>query len=272
MPGAPSYPFTQWVQDPVSQLMTALGGYWGEVRPFALTSGFQFRPAEQDSPNSKAAQLKPATYKNLPSFNAVRQWGRETRLDPTGKIVQPPPADDAFFVAQFWAYDATANLCAPARFYNQIALAVLNHIGASGSDGYANIDVNALPDVARYFALVNIALADAAVAGWDAKFHFQFPRPVTYIRANDAVNSAKPPEDPAVRWFPVGGQNTNSDQPFNVTPPFPAYPSGHAVFGGALFGTLRQFLKPAAVFKFRSDEFNGKNKDVFNYIRCSAED
>ena len=49
------------------------------------------------------------------------------------------------------------------------------------------------------------------------------------------------------RWeFPVGAQVTNSDQTFNISPPFPAYPSGHATFGGAVFGLLRQFVKPSS--------------------------
>jgi hypothetical protein len=114
--------------------------------------------------------------------------------------------------------------------------------------------------------MLNIAMADAAIAAWDAKYHFQFPRPVTYIRAFEATKGAR------TKWFPVGAQITNSDQTFNITPPFPSYPSGHAVFGGALFGTLRQFMKPTVQFSFLSDEFNGRNKDVFNYVRCSSPD
>jgi hypothetical protein len=271
LPGAATYPYLQWLQDPVSQFTTALGGYWGQVRPFAMTSGFQFRPTEQESPVAKVLQLTPATYKNLDSYNAVRMFGREARLDATGKI-QPPSLEDGIFIAQFWAYDATANLCAPARLYNQIAAHVLDRLEKSPADGYGNFDANSITDIARFYALVNIAMADAAMAAWDAKFYFQFPRPVTYIRANDEATAMKPPGEAASKWFPLGAQVTNSDQPFNITPPFPSYPSGHAVFGGTLFGTLRQFVKPATKFMFKSDEFNGKNKDVYNYIRCSPED
>lgn len=267
-PGDANYAFTQWQRDPVSALDTALGGYWGQIRPLVLSSGFQFRPPENNAP---AALFEKAAGNptSLPSYNAVYKWGRETRLDPMAKITQPPPAGDGFFLAQFWAYDATANLCAPPRLYNQIAASVLYHIEQTPGDAHKDVvDVNSVTDVARFYALVNIAMADAAIAAWDSKFHFQFPRPVTYIRAYEE----KLKGIMTTKWFPVGAQITNSDQTYNITPPFPAYPSGHATFGGALFGILRQFIKPNAGFDFLSDEFNGKNKDVFNYIRCFRPD
>ena len=269
------FAFTQWQQDPVSQLATALGGYWGNVKPFALTSGFQFRPAETESPALRIPKdgAGKLLYRDLPSYNVIAQLGRETRLDPSGQAIQPPISGDGFFVAQLWAYDGTANVCAPARLYNQIAAAVLDHIEKNPGDGYANaINVKSITDVARFYALVNLAMADAAVAAWDAKYHFQFPRPITYIRAVDEKEMAAQNKPVNSKWFPVGAQNTNSDQPFNITPPFPSYPSGHAVFGGALFGILRQFIKPDSQFSFLSDEFNGRNKDVFNYVRCSDQD
>jgi membrane-associated phospholipid phosphatase len=270
-PGGADYPFVQWQVDPVSSLMTALGGYWGEVKPFALTSGFQFRIAEKDSPAALVAQLNGA-YDKLASYTAVKKDGRETRLDAAGKITQPPLGSDGFFIAQFWAYDATANLCAPSRLYNQVAGAALEKIEKNPADGYGVVDVSSITDVARFYALLNVAMADAAIAAWDSKYHFQFPRPVTYIRADDELAAAKMNKPVTTKWFPVGAQVTNSDQPFNISPPFPAYPSGHAVFGGSLFGSLRQFVKPTVTFKFKSDEFNGKNKDVFNYVRCSPDD
>src|SRR5262249_32743236 len=75
-PGDAKYPFTQWQIDPVSGFVTALGGYWGAVRPFTLNSGFQFRPSETQSPAGRVSRA-PAPDK-LPSYNAVYQFGRET--------------------------------------------------------------------------------------------------------------------------------------------------------------------------------------------------
>ena len=48
----------------------------------------------------------------------------------------------------------------------------------------------------------------------------------------------------------------------NFTPPFPAYPSGHAAFGGALFQTLRNFYGTDEIpFTFVSDELDGRTRD-----------
>jgi hypothetical protein len=263
VPGGSDYPYVQWTRDPISSLATALGGYWGTVKPFAMTSGFQFRPDE----NILAAK-QPATWDKLPSYKAVRDWGRDPRINPIPANDPNAPPKHGLLLAQFWAYDGTANLCAPARLYNQIALSVLAQLESKPDDGYRAIDLDSTVELARYFALINLAMADAAVAAWDAKYHFQYPRPVTYIRAFEEKSGN--PSNP--KWLPVGAQVTNSDQPYNITPPFPSYPSGHAVFGGAVFGMLRQFIKPEIVFQFQSDEFNGKNKDALNYIRCSNED
>ena len=54
----------------------------------------------------------------------------------------------------------------------------------------------------------------------------------------------------------------------NFTPPFPAYPSGHAGFGGALFQTLRRFYRTDGIaFTFVSDEFNGVTRDNEGNVR-----
>ena len=54
----------------------------------------------------------------------------------------------------------------------------------------------------------------------------------------------------------------------NFTPPFPAYPSGHAGFGGALFETLRLFYgRDDIAFTFISDEFNGVTSDNEGNVR-----
>ena len=58
-------------------------------------------------------------------------------------------------------------------------------------------------------------------------------------------------------FMPLGAPASNLVGP-NFTPPFPAYPSGHACFGGALFQTLRRFYGTDHVrFTFVSDEYNG---------------
>ena len=68
-------------------------------------------------------------------------------------------------------------------------------------------------------------------------------------------------------FTPLGAPASNLNGP-NFTPPFPAYPSGHAGFGGALFQTLRRFYGTDAIaFTFVSDEFNGTTKDHNGNVR-----
>src|SRR5436190_12920969 len=67
--------------------------------------------------------------------------------------------------------------------------------------------------------------------------------------------------------MPLGAPASNLQGP-NFTPPFPAYPSGHAGFGAALFETLRRFYGTDAIaFTFVSDEFNGVTRDREGNVR-----
>ena len=256
------FPTSQWQIDPVSKLNIALGGFWADVTPMASASSFQHRPPEAKSPVRLYGGKPVDTWDSYP---ALESYAGEYRLNSKG-LSNPDSPDprDGFFVAQFWAYDATAGLCAPGRLFNQIAQRVLQTLTNAPADiRPGSIDVNRVEDVARFFAVANIAMNDAAIAAWDSKYYFQFPRPVTAIRSLH-------PESPTL-WFPLGAQVSNSEGGLNITPPFPAYPSGHATLGGALFGVLRQYVNDPGnfTFKFRSDEFNGHNKDVYNYVRCA---
>ena len=93
-------------------------------------------------------------------------------------------------------------------------------------------------DLARLLALVNVAMADAGIAIWESKYHYQFWRPVTGIREADAGTGPTGPGDgnprPSATRLHAAGRAGQQPQGPNFTPPFPAYPSGHAAFGGAL--------------------------------------
>jgi membrane-associated phospholipid phosphatase len=259
--GDGTYSWVQWQQDPVSGLNLALGARWNQVKPFALDSAAQFRLQDNESAVIRwgLTQKKPEQW---PSYSTVEQIGGDHRLNSPRGASAPinPKYPDLYYIAKFWAYDATAGLCAPIREYNQIADAIL-----------PKLNLTDVTDIARYYSLLNIAMADAAIAAWDSKYYFQVARPVTAIRYQESQDptATKYPE----LWFPLGAQVTNSTQPYNITPPFPAYPSGHATFGGAFFGVLRAFLRDKdQEFRFQSDEFNGVNKDVYNFIRCKDGD
>ena len=235
-----------WRQDPISQSPVALGARWGEVRPFVLRSGDQFRAPEPPPLESEAYAV---------AYAEVAALGGDGVVTPTLRSAEQTE------IGTYWAYDGTPSLCAPPRLYNQIALVIADrrHTGEV--------------ELARLLALVNVAMADAGIAIWESKYHYQYWRPVTGIReadpgtgptlagdGNDATLG-----DPS--FSPLGAPASNLTGP-NFTPPFPAYPSGHAGFGGALFQTLRRFYRTDAIaFTFVSDEFNGETLDNQGNVR-----
>jgi membrane-associated phospholipid phosphatase len=236
--GEPGFPLNTtpglWTPDPVSRLTVALGGRWSEVAPFAVPSASSFRPPPPPP-------LTDDVY--VRAYNEVKRLGGDGARTPTER------PDDQTRAGIFWAYDGTAFLCAPPRLYNQIVRKVVLSNVAAGRRPK-------LVDYARLVTLVNIAMGDAAISAWEAKYHYQYWRPVTGIRAGALDN--RPDTEPDLTWTPLGSPATNGRGP-NFTPPFPAYPSGHAVFGGAIFEIMRRFYTDDTPFAFTSDEFNGKN-------------
>lgn len=176
-----------WVPTPPA-LAAALAPQWGEVTPFAMTSGSQFRP-----PGPPA--LEGAKYAE--EVNYVQEIGKSDSLTRT---------PDQTVIAKFWANGA--GTFTPPGHWNQIA------------EETATLTGQSLEDSARLFALLNIALADAAISCWDAKYQYNLWRPLTAIRQADTDNNPNTTADPL--WTPL-----------LTTPPFPEYTSGHSTFSGA---------------------------------------
>lgn len=226
----------KWRQDPISEIPLALGSRWGElVAPFVLTSATQFPippPPAAGSPEFIAAFDEVKNYGgcgNDPAACAVGSDGFAT-------LTMRTPAQAQIGI--YWGYDGTPGLGTPPRLYNQIAVQIAEHKGSSGVE------------LARLLALINVAMADAGLAAWKAKYDYEFCRPITAIRTAGFDT-----------WTPLGAPASNKIGP-NFTPPFPAYASGHATFGAALFHTLRKFYGTDRIrFTFVSDEFNGVTKD-----------
>jgi hypothetical protein len=230
----------KWRQDPISHSALALGAHWGDVTPFVLPSAQQFRVPPPPEMGTSAY---------TDAFNEAKRLGGDGTVTPTERTAEQTR------IGTFWAYDGTPSLCAPPRLYNQIAtqLALARHLNAVR--------------MARLLALVNVSMADAGIAIWESKYHYEMWRPVTAIREADygtgpsglGDGNADTIGDPT--FTPLGAPASNLNGP-NFTPPFPAYPSGHAGFGGALFATLRMFFGTDDIaFTFVSDEFNGVTVD-----------
>ncbi len=236
----------KWRQDPISLIPLALGAYWRDVTPFALRSAEQFRvplPPALSSP------------KYVTAFDEVKQLGGDGIITPTART------EEQTEIGIYWAYDGTPSLCAPPRLYNQIAVEIADQMGSNEVE------------LARLLALVNVAMADAGIAIWESKYYYQFWRPVTGIREADegtgpsGVGDGNPATDGDPTFSPLGAPASNLTGP-DFTPPFPAYPSGHAGFGGTLFQILRKFYGTDAIsFTFVSDEFNGVTLDNNGNVR-----
>jgi hypothetical protein len=229
----------EWTPDPISGKTVALGAYWGEVRPFVMTSGDQFRlppPPALDSAEYAAA------------YEEVARLGGDGITTPTERT------EDETSIGIYWAYDGTPSLCAPPRLYNQLVGQLAEEQGLD------------IVDMARLLAIVNVGMADAGIAAWDSKYFYRFWRPVTAIRAGDDDGNAETVGDRS--FSPLGAPASNGAGP-NFTPPFPAYPSGHAVFGGTVFQTLRAVFGTDDIpFTFTSDEYNGVTVDDQGNVRA----
>ncbi|MEY2411231.1 MAG: hypothetical protein QOF48_3901 [Verrucomicrobiota bacterium] len=225
-----------WRQDPISLVPLALGAHWGSCTPLVIPTVEQFRAPAPPAMNSAAYTA---------AYNEAKRLGGDGITTPTERTPEQT------HVGFFWAYDGTPSLCAPPRLYNQITMQIADQMGSD--------DI----EVARLLVLVNVAMSDAGMACWESKFHYDVWRPITGIREADAGTgplgigdgNANTVGDP--NFKPLGAPASNLTGP-NFTPPFPAYPSGHATFGGAIFQVLRRFYGTDNIpFTFVSDEFNG---------------
>jgi membrane-associated phospholipid phosphatase len=144
---------------------------WGQVAPFVLDTGDQFRPAPPPSLTSDAYAAAINEVQSLGSAASTTRTADQTEI---GKFWNPP-------IQNFW---------------NQIAqtVALAHH-----SD---------LPTTARLFAALNLSAADSAIAFYDAKYIYRLWRPITAIRLADTDGNPQTVADP--NWLPLAG-NTAAD-------------------------------------------------------------
>jgi hypothetical protein len=226
----------QWRADPLHPNATPLTPDWGGVTPFVVTSATQFGAPPPPAITSLAYAQAYQQVTSLGAVNSTTRTQNETNI------------------GFFWGYDAQPGLCAPVRFYNQIAEDVAQKMH------------NSVVANARMFALINFGMADAGITCWNDKYRYDLWRPVTAIRENDpgtgpsGLGSGNPylvaMGDPT--WQPLGAPADNGNG-VNFTPPFPSYTSGHASFGGATFKILEDFYHTDTIpggLTIISDEFN----------------
>jgi hypothetical protein len=227
--------------DPLNPDQGFLTPAWGGVQTFGIQSTDQI-------PTRTVPDLLSPEY--TAAFNQVKALGE---MDSSVRTT------DQTEIGIFWGYDVARGLGDPPRLYNQIVRVI------------AQQENNSVGDNARLFALVNIAMADAGIQCWGVKYRDIFWRPIVAIRRADETGN--PDTMAQADWQPLGAPRSNPlpSETVNFTPPFPAYTSGHATFGGAAFKTLANFYQTddmnfSIPFTFISDEFNGVTRDIHDSI------
>jgi len=167
---------------------------WPTMRPFALASPSQFRPGPPISLKSREWAA---------DYNEIKELGGKTSNKRSTQQTE---------TARFW-------LMTGPQAYHPLArqLVIERHLN--------------LIDSARFMALFAVTLTDAYIAAFDAKYHYDFWRPVTAIRNGDLNDNPATARD--ATW-----------QPLDNTPMHPEYPCAHCILSGAVRPVLESLGQP----------------------------
>jgi hypothetical protein len=236
----PYFPGTgagEWRPDPRDTTQVAWGPGWGTVATFCLTGSRQF-------PVPPPPALGSVEYAE--AWQEVREYGAKQSAVRTA---------DQLEVGIFWAYDRSG-LGPPPVLYSRNLHEIATQRGNSEAQN------------ARLFAMASVAMADAAIACWDSKFDYNLWRPITAIREADTDGNEATQKQ--ADWEPYGMPGGGIFA--NFTPPFPAYVSGHASMGSALFGALRAFYdRDEVAFSLTSDELPGVTRHFGSFSEADQE-
>ena len=184
---------------------------WPNVKPFALSSTSQFRP---EPPLALKSEQWAADY------NEIKELGNKTSSKRSARQTED---------ARFWLITGP-----------QSTEPVVRQIVAAMN--------MSLIDSARFMALTSVAGADAAIAVFDAKYHYDFWRPITAIRNGDTDDNPATERDAS--W-----------QPIDNTPMHPEYPCAHCVVSGAVASAIEAALGTARHSWSRHDQLDRTGRD-----------
>jgi hypothetical protein len=191
---------------------------YARAKPWVLKGADQFRPGPPP-------QLTSAVY--------ARDYNETKNLGGTKSAARTAQQTDA---VKFWTQ---ANL--PSSWQESARQLVMSR-------------ELSLADCARFFALFNMASANTFITDWDAKFTYNFWRPVTAIRNGDQDNNDGTERDPT--WTAL-----------NATPMHPEYPSQAAIISGAAIGVMEAVFGPKPVIPFTvTDTADPKVKREFKNV------
>jgi membrane-associated phospholipid phosphatase len=195
---------------------------WPQVAPFALARADEFRPGPPP-------QLSSDEYTR--TFNEVKSLGFITSNTRT---------PEQTLIGTFW----NGNI---QDFWNEIAqtAALGHHLGLAHS--------------ARLFALLNISLADTTIAFFEAKYNYQFWRPVTAIEL--AGLDGNPDTNPNPNWLPLPTK----------TAPDPSYPGAHSAMSFAGAQVLKFYFGDQFTFDVTSESLHGVNRHFTSFSAAAQE-
>jgi hypothetical protein len=223
----PPPPFTggsavgEWRPTPPAFLSGA-GPQFAYMTPWVILSPSQFRPLGPPALDSQ---------RYATDFNETKSMGSLSSTTRTA---------DQTLATLFW------NASTASYYWDTIAVS----LGAQRH--------NTLSENARLLALLNLAMADAAIACWDAKYHYVFWRPVTAIPLAATDGNAATIADPS--WMPLF-----------ATPAHPEYPSGHSTVSGAAATVLADYFGEATSFSVNSDVMLGVVRSFPNFTAALDE-
>ena len=195
---------------------------WAQVTPFALARADEFRPGPPPELTSDEYTKVFDEIKSLGFINSTTRTPEQT------------------LIGKFW----NGNI---QDFWNEIAqTAVLeHHLG--------------LVRGARLFALLNISLADTAIAFFEAKYTYQFWRPVTAIEL--AGDDGNPNTTPDPNWLPLSIK----------TAPDPSYPGAHSAISAAAAEVLRLDFGDKFTFDVTSESLAGVTRHFTSFSAAAQE-
>ncbi|MEU2119870.1 hypothetical protein ABZ567_30490 [Streptomyces sp. NPDC016459] len=189
------------------------GANWGKVKPFALTTGSELRPAKPAGFTTPEQMLKSPEY--AAQVNEIKAIGGKNSTVRTPEQTQ---------IAHYWANDVDGTYKPVGQQYDHTIAIYKKHRPYGTSY-----------DSAKLFAKLSVSLADAAIAIWDSKFNTDWDlwRPEHAINFADQVPNPNLVADPT--WKPLESDAAGN----SFSPNFPTYLSGHSGIAAAWAGAVK---------------------------------
>ncbi len=224
---------------------------WGSVRPFALTSGSQFRPPLPGGFSSYADLLASNLYAD--QVNEVQRVGR---FDAEARGNRTP---EQSAIASFWSNDVDGTYKPPGQH--------LDHTRIISQQRGLTLQQNA-----RLFGLLGLAMGDAGITAWGTKYDTPIDlwRPESAIQLAGTDNNNATTADPDWKPFLLSRAGDT-----HFSPCFPAYSSGHATFGGTWARIMQLYFGTDAItFTATTDDpqARGVTRTFTSLSAAAAED